>query len=817
MFNHIIKIALRNFTRTPTHSFINIFGLSLGIAVSILVLLFVKDELTYDTFHGKSSSLYRLYNTFERRDGTFVKSPSTPFVAGATLKDNFEEVKGITPWTINPASVLVDGEAVEQTFGIVSKDFFKMFDFPVVSGSVQGVFNDPSDIVITVKTAKKFFGASDPVGKTLTLLMGPDEKIYEVKAVVEDPPSNSSLQFEALLHEDNMRAFLPDDLFTDWGMVFSETYVLLEEGVSSGGLEEQFPDLMRSVRGEEEIEKSKYTLGLQPLTEIHLDTDMPQGEVVISDPKYTFILSGIALMVLLMAIINFMNLSLARSLARTREIGIKKVAGAGKRQLVFQFIGEAVWMSMLSLIAGLLFARLALPLFNDLSGKELVFWFSLINVSLFFGTALFTGVLAGTYPAFVLSSFQPTRVLKGQVSIGQGKQGLRKIMLGIQLSLSLFLITSVIIMKSQLDYIRNKNLGFDKEQVVIVPLNVPQNIGFDSLIVNGIEKGKLLKQELQRTAGVVSVALSAQEFEEGGWMRLGYNDTDEVLREFHMNVVDEDYVPMLDIQMKAGRNFEKGNASDARRSVIVNEAFVKEYDLEDPVGSRLPHDKFEDHEIIGVAKDFHFSSLHDEIAPAILVMEPVFILKGINNLSAHSSFVPKALVKLQAGQVEQGLADIRNAWDMSYPGESFSYHFVDDKVEEQYKADGNFGKVVTASTVLATLIGTLGLFGLVSLTMGARIKEISIRKVLGADSFHLTRVLSSSYVVIILISIILASPFAYFFAQNWLDNFQYSIAIGAWHFILGGLLLFVIGALAIGWQVIMMLRSRAVEHLSGDS
>lgn len=814
MIRHYLKITIRALFRNKIHSIINITGLSLGIACAILIILFVKDELTFDRFHSKANSIYRITYTGERQDGSKFTSPFVPMIAGKVLNDNFQEIDATTVWTPINAEVQYEDKSFSEAVNLASSSFFNMFDFSVQEGSLKNALSNTSGIVITQSTAKKIFGNEDAIGKTITLILGGNKRPFEVKAVLKDVPSNSSFQFNYVINAENGKDVFPAPVFTGWNMVVAEGYVLLKKGVDSRDLEKKFPDVIKVALGDQK-RGQPVILGLQPLTDIHLNTKMPAGIAPVSDPKYTMILSGIAALILLMACVNFVNLSLGRSLARAREIGVKKVVGALRFQLIIQFLGESVLLAFISLVAGLAIAYWALPMFNELSGKELIYNLSTTNIFIFVLLALLVGISSGIYPALVLSGFLPAKILKGQIGVGTGRQGIRKGMITLQLVLSIFLITSTLFMKNQLDFLRNKNLGFNRDQVMTIPM-VVDGRGVSDIINKGMDKAERSLARLKSLPEVEDVAISAQAFGEGGWMQLGYNDPDNTLHQFSANVVDYNYIKTMGMEIVKGRDFLPDNESDKRRSIIVNEAFVKEFNLEDPIGKRIPNDRFEDHEIIGVVKDFNFASLHSKIGPLVLSENIDLLLSGVRNLNIESPFNPKLVIRLKAGQVGNGLEDIRSQWQSLYSGDPFNYSFVDDAVNRQYLQDGNLGKIVTTATVLSIIIGSLGLFGLATLTMSARMKEISIRKVLGANFGNLILVLTRSYLVLTVAAIFIAIPLVLYFITNWLKSFEFKIDISPWTFILGGIIMVIISSLAVAYQSIRIAGTNPVKNLRSE-
>jgi len=805
---------MRNIWRSKVNSIINILGLAVGIACAILIVLFVKDEVTFDQFHSKIDRLYRVTTTMSR-DGDGEQGGMTPFVVGLTVKDEIQDVESAIILT-SYNDMVEHGEAkFREEITIVGADFFNMFDFKVLDGSTVGALDKLTDLVLTREMAVKYFGRVDVAGENLSINAGGELKEYLVTAVVENVPSNSSLQFDMLVSDDNLKFLFQERQLNHWFMIAGEVYVLLREGSIKEGTEAKFPNMIEKGLGEERYGRMQYENGLQPMADIHLGPQM-NSLAPISDPKYTMILGAIAALILLIASINFITISLAKSINRSREIGVRKSVGALKTQLIWQFLLESTVLAFIALFLGLILVWFTLPLFNELAGKKLEFDLTGLNSLMFVGLTFFVALLAGFYPAIVISSFKPTKILKGEVKVGSGKQSLRVIMVGSQFIVTIFLITSTLIMKKQIDFMQNTNLGYDKEQLLIVPLNVSSSGGEVQQFINGMEKGKRLKLMLDQEPTLSSVSLTSLSFGPGSWINISFNDEEGEERDFFYNTIEPNYITTLGMKIVAGRDFEKDNEADKRRSIIVNEAFVKEYGLDDPIGKRLPNDEFEDHEIIGVVEDFNFASLHMPVEPLILAINPQIAFSGAHGINLNSDPTPKVVIRLDPNNLESALPLIEEKWNEAYPGEPFDYHFVDQQLENQYAAEQNLGKLVTSAAILAILIGSMGLFALAMLTMNARLKEMSIRKVLGASNANVAYILSRSYMILVVIALIISIPLSYQVMSSWLTDFAFRTSIGADTFILAGAISLLIAWLAISYHSIKMAVNNPVEGLRSE-
>lgn len=814
MLKNYLTVAFRSLWRSKAHSSINIVGLSLGIACCILIVLFVKDEWTFDTFHSKANRIFRGYVKEDYGENQQFFNTVTPFPLGPALKDNFPEIESQVRISTIGNTVKIGDNQFAETVTIAGQDFFNVFDFEVAKGNTENVLREMTSIVITGRMAQKYFGNTDPINKVVSIQLGEMMENFSVKAVIKNVPINSSIQFDLLISDLNYPKLYNERTLTSaWFNVTPETYVLLKEGTRVVDMESKFPSVFKTIIGEEQFKESKFTVGLQPLTDIHLNTSFPAGIAPVSNPRYAYILAAVAFLILLVACINFITLSVGRSLKRAKEVGIRKVVGAARQQLIMQFIGEAVIITVISLVLGLLLAIVNLPLFNQLSGKSLTL--EVNGFTVLTGLLLVTviGLFAGSYPAFVLSNFKPVSILKGSITGMTSRQGLRKVLVGVQLVLSIFLISSTLIMQDQLEYLQNKNLGFSKEQLAVVQLSVPRVGRLPERVKVGFEKVQQFKNELLRIPDVAGVCGSSHDFGNGSWTNIGYTDDNGTYRNFNMNVVEPDYFSVLKMEFSAGRNFDNNNPSDARRGLIVNEAFAKELGWQNAVGKRIPGKNFNDHEVIGVVKDFNYSSLYTKVQPLAIVMDPTIVLSGSENISIDNTPIPKLLLRLRPGNMSVAIDEVKGVWDKLTGGEEFTFTFVDQALAAQYRNDQNLGKIIRIATLLAMVIGSLGLYGLASLSMQNKTKEISIRKVLGATEQSLLVLLSKEYVYLVVVSLLLSVPITWYLMAQWLLSFEYRVVIGWDSFVLAGSISLLIALFTISYQTIKTASAHPAETL----
>ena len=800
MLRNYFKIALRNLMRHKGYAFINIAGLAVGLACCLLIGLFVRSELSYDRFHEKADRLYRAW-VDEREEGERFFNTITPIPLGPTLERTFPDVQEAVRLYAYADLVRRGERQFTERIHLADSAFFDVFTFPLIRGDPQAALDQPNSVVLTEPIARKYFGDEDPVGQTLAVRVGGEVQDLTVTGVAEAPPEASSIQFDVLVpfakngfRESSKQA---------WRQIYVETYVLLREGTSADALEAKLPSMVQQVFGDQ-YREGTYLVGLQNITNIHLNPDIPIGLEPISDPAYSYILSAIALLVLLIACINFVTLSVGRSADRALEVGVRKAVGAQRRQLVGQFWGEALLLTGLALMLGIVLTWVFLPLFNSLSGRTLYFTFGLPTVLMLLGALAVVGLAAGSYPAIVLSGFRPVEVLKGTLQVKGDKSFLRRGLVVVQFALAIFLVASMLVMAQQMRYLQTKNLGFDKEQVVTIPTTGGFSEGFRTY--------ELLRGELQAVPGVAGVTASAFVFGGPGWAGIGYHAEDGTYREFNANFAGYDFVETLGIEMAAGRPFSRELSADTSRGLLVNEAFVAEYGWEDPIGRRLPG-PFPDHEVIGVVEDFNYASLHTPVEPLVIAANPDLVLRGAANVDFSGDPTPDISVRLRPENLPATLEQVERAWKAVAPEQPFAYTFLDAAVDSQYRLEARLSRIVGVASALAILIACLGLFGLAALTAVRRTKEIGVRKVLGASVSSITLLLSKDFLGLVLVALALAVPVAYLVMRQWLEGFAYRVGLGPSIFVLAGVLVLLIALVTVSYQAVKAALADPVKSL----
>jgi putative ABC transport system permease protein len=796
MLKNYFIVACRNLTRHKLYAAINIIGLATGMAACILILLFVFYEKSFDSMHHKN--IYRLnqVQTFTST-ATSEKIAPTAFPMGPTLKDEFPEVLNYCRVDFNKQYEMTYGEKrvfFPQTY-FVDIAFLRMFDFPLLKGDRQTALQQPNSIVLTESAARTLFGNADPIGKTVSHF-GDDTLLFTVTGILKDVPANSQFQFDAL---QSYNTVYKPDWMNRWGYGGLNTYLELAPNTDMAALEMKFPAyLKKHPVGDKQIH---YELFLLPLKDVHANAaDIGEDEINFQkfDKRYTDIFIALALLVLLIACINFMNLSTARSAERGKEVGIRKSIGAVRSQLGVQFLGETVLLSLIALVIALGLVSLVLPYIDKLSGRNLSPIFFLhpgLLGAVFTGTILL-GVLSGLYPAIYLSSFQPVKVLKGGSNTGKSKGSFRNILVVGQFAGAIFLMTATILIFRQLNYMENQDPGFDRDQVITVRLH-----GIT------VRKYALLKEELSASPLVAGVT-GAWDQLGSHWEPLGFgfwpgNSPMRVL--FTPGIfVDPDYLNVYKIQLAAGRNFSKEKYALARE-FIINETMASQLLKDYPgmplswlIGKHFGGDTTGS--IVGVAKDFNFNSLHYKIEPMFLGNATTW---GFGTMS----------VRINGRQAGHAIAFIQSTWKKVFPEYPFDYQFLDDHFKELYRTDTQVSQMVAIMAGLAIVISCLGLYGLASFSTEKRTKEIGIRKILGASVKDVVFLLSEHFIWLVLIGNLIAWPLAWLALHRWIQDYAYRVAISWWVFVLAGVAALLIALGTVSFLTIKAATNNPVKSL----
>ncbi len=782
MLKNYLKIALRNIKDQKGYSFINIVSLAIGLTCCMLILLYIRYEFSYDKYHDNAQHIYRAVRE-QQESPVWLNSSEHPLAAA--LKEDFPEVvKGTRVKRNDEYGVVEYNSKLFNEDGIyfVDQDFLEIFSFPLVSGDRQTALTEPFSVLLTQEMAEKYFGDEEPVGQILKIKEWYGEKKYgyKINGVLKNIPRNSHFTFDFLLSYNTLYTLKSGgrDSVETWSYYEPKTYVRLESNANPEDLEGKFPVFLRKYKGED-YASSK--LHLQPLTDIHLGGNLRFELETNNDMKNIFLFSAIAFFIMLIACLNYVNLSVARSAKRAVEVGMRKVVGAHKSQLVRQFLGESMVFSLLALMISVLTADLALPVFGSLIDRDLTssLFLDLDILFVFIGIAFLIGFLSGAYPALIISSFHPIQILKGTLRIGsKSSVFFRNSLVVVQFVVSIILIVCTFVIHNQLSYIRNRNLGFDKEQIVTV-YTMDRNLEGNP---------EPLKKELMNNPEILGVSASLDlpitirrtttvEWEEQGENReLGLNYT----------FVDYDYFSVYGIDVVQGRNFSENFLTDKEQAVVLNETAARNLGWENPVGRRFQTSGNE-WTVIGMVKDFHFHSLHRRIDPLVFLFHEG---RGIDYFS----------IKVSPSDISNTIGLIEEKWKQFSPEFPFQYAFLDERIDRIYKAEQKLGQSFNIFTFIALSIACLGLIGLASFISEQKRKEFSIRKILGADFQSIIVLLAREYMKCIAVAAVIAWPIGYFVMSRWLQNFAYRINLGLWTFVLSAALAMVLALLTVSYQ-----------------
>jgi putative ABC transport system permease protein len=785
VFKNYIKTAARSLLKNKGFTIINVLGLALGLAICLLIVFYVVDELSYDRYNVKANRIYRV-NTDLNYGGTLTSfAIAAPPVGDAMVKE-FPEVEGSARIALAINLRFKKGNQIIQEDRSIYCDpsIFDIFTLPMIMGNPKTALKAPNDIVISEKAAKKYFSSTDVIGKTLTTISNDGTSIYKITGVIKNIPDQSHFKADFLFGLDVNQS-------KGWNGFRFNTYILLKPGADPKRLETKFDGLLRRHINTKDFNYDKFAshgnfirLSLFPLKDIHLRSNRQRELSPNGNIQYIYIFSVIAVFILVLACINFMNLSTARSANRAREVGVRKVLGSSRTHLVAQFLAESLIVTLAAAIIGFVIVWLLLPFFNQLSGKELA-----ITLQTFFRILpallviiIIVGVIAGAYPAFFLSAFQPIHVLKSKLSAGFKGSKLRSFLVVFQFGISIFLIIGTLVVYNQLDYIQSKDLGFNRDQVMIV-----KN-------VTTLHDPRIFKQEIRRVPGVINATLTS--FLPTGILRFPnvFESTSGKKIQGEYWTVDEDYINTMGMKLISGRNFSNQFATDSS-AMIINETAAKMLGYNGSPSERIN----EKYHIIGVVKDFNFSSLRDNVTPLVMVMAP--------------DWMASLSIRLQTNNLPALMNRIENTWKTLAPNQQFEYSFMDDDFNAIYNNEQRMGKLFFVFATFAIFIACLGLFGLSAYAAEQRNHEISIRKVLGADIPTVLALLSKDFIKLVLISIFIAVPLAWWAMHQWLQAFAYRQNIQWWVVTSAALGAIVIAFITISFQSVKAALANPIESL----
>ena len=795
MFKNYLTITIRKMVRNKGYTVINISGLALGFACSLLIIAYITTELSYDQYHKNADRIFRLGTEFNigTMRGKFAIS-NLPI--GEILKKDYPEVVNSTRFRQFDFRTLVeyqDKTFFEENIFFADNSVFEIFTYPFLKGIPKTALSTAYSIVVTEEIALKYFGTEEPIGKQLSLDNG---QKFTVTGVLKNIPDNSHFRFNMLCSFETFRQWNGAQMERWMGDFNNYTYILLNEKTAYTQLEQKFPPLIEANIGEIlQAVGGKLDFFLQPLTDIHLSSDIEGDISAPGDIIYIYIFALIAFFILLIACINFMNLTTARSTDRAKEVGMRKVLGANRSKLINQFFGESLIYSFLALSLALLVVRLALPHFSSIAGINL--HLDYINTTWLIpgllGITIFVGILAGSYPALFLSAFRPAEILRGNTKKGKKGSGLRDILVILQFTISIILISGTLIVLNQINYMKTINPGFDKEHVVVLPV-------LDNSIRESIES---IKAELRTNPGILDITISSHIPSHGArhnaFVPEGY--TPEESKMMAAISTDHNFLETLKMELVSGRNFSPDFTTDPQQSVIINQTAAQDFGWENPIGKTIIELDGQQTKktVIGVVKDFHFKSLHNKI-------DPLFI----ENSSAYFNTI---LIRINPTDISGTMTNLENKWRQIDPTGTFDYLFLDEEFDSQYRAEERLSTLFSYFTLIAIFIACLGLLGLASFNAEQKTKEIGIRKVLGASTIKIVLLLSKKFMKWIIMANIIAWPITYFIMINWLQNFAYQTKPGLYLFLLSGIITLIIAMLTVSYQSVKAALANPVNSL----
>ncbi|PSL43926.1 FtsX-like permease family protein [Chitinophaga niastensis] len=803
-----IKITFRHLLQNKLYSSINVIGLAIGISCMLLAVLYWKDERSFDTFHQQNPHLYRITTTLmEHKGDKMHKEGGTGQVQGPAFKAGIPEIVNYTRILGGDISgdVVANDKALRLQLLFVDDSFFNTFSFQLLRGNPQTVLTDIGSAVITESTAMRYFNSIDVVGKLLQLEADPSAKRLGkpmvITGVVKDPPEHSSIRFDVLLPFTFLQLSFTDN---NWLDAYLGTYITLRRDANVKAVTQKMAAIF-ALHAKEQLAENIKRYGfepgvqydLQPMTDIHLEPlgksvgNTESGITNGSSPLYAYMFIGIAVFILLMAGINFVNISLAASLNRAKEVGVRKLIGSSRFQIISQFLGESALLCMIAFLMAVVIAYVSLPVFNRLTGKHILLHESIDVTLLVYLVIILTTItlLTGLYPAKVLSNFKPGAVLYNTPKLS-GRSSFGRSLVVVQFSLAVFMLVATLVYYRQMDFMHTKDLGYNPNGVILT------FIGGDREVKPVRD---YFRNELSREPAVKMVSF--------GGDRVGSSDVklkDRTIPAVH-KVIDENYLPEMEIPLKAGRNFSAAFPTDKNSAVIVNEAFVKAAGLENPIGAQVKTDEYFDKAlktIVGVAKDFHVGSLREPIQPMVMFMS--------------DWYGGAVLVKFEKAKQKEAMAALQNIYTKMLPQTAYQYVFLDERNAKAYLREEQWQQVIYVATMLSVVICTLGLFGLAHLSTRQRIKEIGVRKILGASVRQIIMLLAGDFLKMVLLSFVIAAPFAWLAMNKWLQDFAYRITIGPGVFILAGLIAIVTAFMAVSVQSIIAATANPVKSLRAE-
>lgn len=806
MLKSHLLVALRSMRKYKFYAAVNILGLSFAIAFVFLAFLFIKNELDVDQFHSQKASIYRLYHKIVNVETGEANNVSavTAIPLAKDLKEELPSIRKYTRHGSSSATVRKGNTPYAELLTFVDSDFLSMFDFPVLAGDVQTALSQPGAIVLSREKAKKFFGQANPIGQSLALDMNDTTLNVQVSGVVDAMTTKSSIQFGILLPFEQYKTLIPASMFTSYAYGLVENYILLDAKQPKAELETLLTEAIQKYSPPDD---KRLELGLQPLAKMHLD-DQITGNATYTRPQKLYIMSALALLVLIIAAINFITLSTSHGLNRMKEMGMRKTLGALKRQLSGQLIVESIFITLLAGSLGAVIAHSLSPAFAELIESSLQFSLNVSSLLFLLSTIVLIGLMAGAFQSLVLVRSRAAQALKGKFLYSGYKSWFNQSLIVVQFALSVLLIIGALNIRGQMRYIQNKDLGFDEERLLEISMENPADLEAARLL------SERFRAESRKDARILSVGASMNNSREP-WTSLKFEQDDGSQETIFFNQVDKDYLETMGIELVSGTSFR--DLSEGRtKGILVNEALVRHFGWEDPLSRQIPGKNFTgSHQILGVVKDFHFSSLHQRIEPLILALHEEAIISGVTGLSTY--VWPPNLYQLEVrigpGELGPVVRHLQDVWTEVKPDKDFVYHFVDETLQAKYAAEERWAKVINIGALFAIGIAWLGLLGLMRLSVQKRVKEIGVRKVLGASAGGVVLLLSKRFLFLVTIAILIAWPLGWLLSSQWLQSFTYRIALNPLWFLAAGLGVLLLTLFSVGLQSMRAARANPVEAL----
>lgn len=806
MLKSHLLVAIRSMMKYKFYSIINVLGLSFAIAFVFLAFLFIQNEQSYDQFHSKKDAIYRVYHDIRSKETGETKSKSA-VTAVPLSKDLANEIPAITQFSrygSNSCTIKKGEKPFEEVMHFVDPDFVQMFDFPWISGDKNTALDQPNSVILTTEMAKKYFGESNPIGQTLDLTIKDTTLVLEIGGVIDAKKERSSLPFDFLMVMDQFRLVVSESAFTSYRYGLLENYVQLAPNTEKSTIK---PLLKKAAEKFYTSEDNNMEYGLQALSSLHFEDEVI-GNALYTSPQKLYIMLALAVLVLIIASINFITLSTSHALNRLKEVGVRKTLGALKRQLRRQLILESFFVTLLSGVIGLTIAVFLLPVFSDLIGNSIRFGLGASELGFLLLLTLFIAWITGWLQSLVLVKFKAIEALKGNLTIPRHNRWFNESLVVLQFALSIILIIGAVNIRTQMQYIQHKDLGYDKERLLEVWLGGASDTKTTNQMVERFRN--LALQDDQ----ILEVAASMNNTDEP-WTELLFDQDDGSKEKIFFNQISSTYLETMDIELLKGADFYK-DTKNAANAILVNEALVKHFGWENPLSQQIPGTNFEgSHQIIGVVKDFHFNSLHQKIEPLVLALDASAISSGITGLSTYvwPPNLYQLVVRIGPGELKPPLEHLEKVWGKVNPDKSFNYRFVDEVLDAKYAEEKRWGKVTDWASAFAIVIAWLGLIGMMRLTIQKRTKEVGIRKVLGASVPGVISLLSKRFLLLVLFGSLIAWPIAWILMGKWLESFTYRIDLNPFLFLLIGVGVLVVALSSIGLQALRAALANPVEAL----